>query len=204
MDEKKQIFSIASIVKGVASLSISQESSDWIQFSPLAYRSIFENEYCTGMTSLHELPPAGIYCIRNLSSAPTHGIVIDLIPFSSFSSPSSLLDQPQQAMGLSAERIEFERQLAADQLLSELKASVWRRISTIDSIESCPHICVMFSGGIDCSLLACLICLLLKEHALKWTVELVSIAFGENIEEKEQTTPQLLVDQIPDRYTGCM
>ena len=100
--------------------------------------------------------------------------------------------------------IEKERQLAADHLLDVLKASVWRRLSTIDRDMSSPHICVMFSGGIDCSILVCLLCLLLREHGWKWTIELASIAFGEDVEEKERVSPHLLVDQIPDRYTGCM
>ena len=154
------------------------------------------------MTSLHELPPSGIYCVRNLSRGPKEGIWVDLLPFPPNLSP---LDQQQSpAEYLDGEVIENERQLAADHLLSILKASMWRRLSTIDRDMSSPHICVMFSGGIDCSILVCLLCLLLREHGWKWAIELASIAFGEDVEEKERVSPHLLVDQIPDRYTGCM
>lgn len=196
------MFSITSILKEVPNVPISIQTSDWIQFTPFAYKAIFENEFCPEMTSIHELPPSGIYCIRNVSRAPKEGICIDLLPF-----PHKLTSLNQQQCPpehVEGESIETEQQLAADHLLSALKASVWRRLATIDRDTSSPHICVMFSGGIDCSILVCLICLLLREHGWKWTIELASIAFGEDVEEKERVSPHLLVDQIPDRYTGCM
>ena len=61
----------------------------------------------------------------------------------------------------------------------------------------------MFSGGIDCTILACIVCSLIKRNELHWTVELVSIAFGDTIEELEATKYSELKEKIPDRYTAC-
>ena len=62
----------------------------------------------------------------------------------------------------------------------------------------------MFSGGIDCSILACLLCRVLQKHKLKWVIELVNIAYDEMIAKKEKESFKQLEQMIPDRFTACM
>ena len=194
MSDNKQVMMIASTVDCIDIHPIELTDNDWIHFSANAYHSIFENPYCPSLTSLHELPPAGIYCIPNLSRI-RDGILVDLIPF-----PSSSL---QRTDFVNTENLSLEREQAAFTLLQTLEESVWRRMSTIDSHHEQSWICIMFSGGIDCTILACIVCSLIKRYELHWTVELVSIAFGDTIEELEATKYSELKEKIPDRYTAC-
>ena len=100
--------------------TLSLDDSDWIQFSPLAFSSIYANPHCPGVTSLHELPPAGVYCIRHFSDLSR--LDIDLLPFSP-TIPHSIQSSSDP--------------LAPSQhLLALLEASVWRRISTIDTSDA--------------------------------------------------------------------
>ena len=194
MSDNKQMVMIASTVDCTDIHSIELTESDWIHFSADAYHSIFENPHCPIVTSLHELPPAGIYCIPNLSKIKD-GILVDLIPFPPVSSHGTEF--------VSTENLSLEREQAAVILLQILEESVWRRMSTIDNQHEGSRICIMFSGGIDCTILACIVCSLIRRHELHWTVELVSIAFGDSIEELEATRYSELKEKIPDRYTAC-
>lgn len=61
----------------------------------------------------------------------------------------------------------------------------------------------MFSGGIDCTLLVCLLCRVLKRKNVSCVIELVNITYGDCIEEKEQESLHSITQSFPDRYTAC-
>lgn len=63
-------------------------------------------------------------------------------------------------------------------------------------------LCVFFSGGLDCSLLAFLLCQLLQEHAHTLCVELATVAFAEDVEALEAAAGPGLAAALPDRYTA--
>ena len=194
MSDNKQMIMIASTVDCNDIHPITLNENDWIHFSADAYHVIFENPQCPMVTSLHELPPAGIYYIPNISRI-RDGVSVNIIPF-----PATL---PRRTEFVPMENLFLEREEAAASLRQILEESVWKRISTIDCNPEEPRICIMFSGGIDCTILACLVCNLLKKHNLNWTLELVSIAFGDNVEEFEEMQYSELKEKIPDRYTAC-
>lgn len=64
-------------------------------------------------------------------------------------------------------------------------------------------ICVMFSGGIDCTLLVCLLCRVLERKNARCVIELVNIAYGDCIEEKEKESLHSIAESYPDRYAAC-
>lgn len=59
----------------------------------------------------------------------------------------------------------------------------------------------MFSGGIDCSILACIVARLFQKHRILRPIELASIAYGD-VCSCEETNPQSLKEVAPDRYTA--
>lgn len=64
-------------------------------------------------------------------------------------------------------------------------------------------VCIFFSGGLDCSLLACLLCQLLQEHGRSLCIELATIAFAEDVEGLERAAGPALATALPDRYSAC-
>ena len=64
-------------------------------------------------------------------------------------------------------------------------------------------VCIFFSGGLDCSLLACLLCQLLQEHGRSLCIELATIAFAEDVEVLERAAGPALATALPDRYAAC-
>ena len=64
-------------------------------------------------------------------------------------------------------------------------------------------VCIFFSGGLDCSLLACLLCQLLQEHSRSLCIELATIAFAEDVEVLERAAGPALATALPDRYAAC-
>ncbi|KAK8796631.1 hypothetical protein WA588_000760 [Blastocystis sp. NMH] len=185
LSDDKECCIISSIVDTPNIHPLLLNDSDWIHFSPSAFSSIYENPHCPGVTSLHELPPAGIYCIRHFSDFAR--LEIDLLPF-----PPSV---PPPI------RSDFGQVVPSKRLLALLEASVWRRISTIDASEA--PLCVMFSGGIDCSILACIVARLFRQHHIRRSIELASIAYGD-VCSCEETNPLSLKEVAPDRYTALM
>lgn len=61
----------------------------------------------------------------------------------------------------------------------------------------------MFSGGIDCSILVCLLCRILKTHRLNWVIELANISYGDTIETSQAKSLVSIEQTLPDRYTAC-
>ena len=64
-------------------------------------------------------------------------------------------------------------------------------------------VCVLFSGGIDCSLLAALLCSVLAEHRRSTTIELANVSFADDVERVEREKGPALEMLLPDRFTAC-
>ena len=120
ISDDKECCIISSIVDTSNVHPLLLNDSDLVHFSPSAFSSIYDNPHCPGVTSLHELPPAGVYCIRHFSDFSR--LEVDLIPF-----PSTVPHFIQ---------IGSERDTPSKRLLALLEASVWRRISTIDASDA--------------------------------------------------------------------
>lgn len=200
VDMKKELVSISSAYKTIDNASFTIESSSTIQISPEAYHVLYENSCNSGVLSFKDIPPYGVFTIRHFPQIEIGFISTRATDTPCLLNPSSTLEE--------------DRRNSANQLLDLLEKSIWKRISTYDSADVqpqyelnqriIPSICVMFSGGIDCCILACLLCRVLQDHHLSWVVELVNIAYGEQIEKKEKESLKQLEQSIPDRYTSCI
>lgn len=86
----------------------------------------------------------------------------------------------------------------------DARASAGQRPEPV-TISSSLHrsICVLFSGGIDCSLLAALLCKVLEEHGRSTTVELANVSFTDDVERLEREKGPELETLLPDRFTAC-
>ena len=201
---KKQFVSICSAYKAVDNEALTILPSSSIQITPNAYQILYENSYNPGAVCFKDIPPYGVFTIRQRRDS-SQQIQIDYISTQETDFPCRIN---------TSITLEEDRMNAASHLLELLEISIWKRISTYDSASSQPQyslnhyinnsICVMFSGGIDCSILACLLCRVLQKHNLSWVIELVNIAYGEMIEKKEKESFKQLEQMIPDRFTACM
>lgn len=159
-----------------------------ITFSPAAHKAIYENDLNPTCFATMDIAPLGIYSIDVSSTS----LSIDLLPFNL--PPSTLcLDE---SCSLS------QRQKAAQTLLSLLERSITRRVSTIASLPATRAVCVMFSGGIDCSILVCVLCRVLKALSITCVIELANISFGSKVEAVESQSLRQLRELYPDRYTA--
>ena len=86
----------------------------------------------------------------------------------------------------------------------DARASAGQRPEPV-TVSSSLHrsICVLFSGGIDCSLLAALLCKVLEEHGRSTTVELANVSFTDDVERLEREKGPELETLLPDRFTAC-
>lgn len=86
----------------------------------------------------------------------------------------------------------------------DARASVGQRPEPV-TVSSSLHrsICILFSGGIDCSLLASLLCAVLEEHGRSTTVELANVSFTDDVECLEREKGPALETLLPDRFTAC-
>ena len=160
-----------------------------IQFSPLAYQVIFENPVNPNTGAVMDLPPAGVYsiCLNEMS------LYVELDPFEHLQSTPVIISD-----------CSFSRQMsAANTLLSLLEQSVERRVASIASLSSNNTLCVMFSGGIDCSILVCILCRVLQARSSSCVIELANISFGTQVETVESQSLRQLETLFPDRYTAC-
>ena len=62
---------------------------------------------------------------------------------------------------------------------------------------------MLFSGGIDCTILVCLLCRVLERLQLHYVIELVNIAYGDSIEQQEKESLFQISQSYPDRFTAC-
>lgn len=166
-----------------------------------AFHELYENAHNPGCYCYKDIPPSGIFTIQ--LSRTQEPIFIDFVPYLVNGTPSLL----NTSLSL-----EEDRKIVANQLIEKLENSIWKRISTIDCMSSSPQyvfnfimnsICIMFSGGIDCSIIACLLCHILQKHHLSWVIELANIAYGDKIEEREVESLASIAQVFPDRYTAC-
>ena len=133
-----------------------------------------------------DLPPAGVYSLHLNETS----LCVDLDPFE------------QQATPLIVSDCSLSLQMsAAETLLSLLERSVERRVASIASLAS-NTLCVMFSGGIDCSILVCVLCRVLQAMNCSCLIELANIAFGTQVEAVESQSLRQLETLFPDRYTA--
>ena len=150
---------------------------------------IFENPVNPTTGAVMDLPPAGVYsiCLNEMS------LCVELDPFEHLQSTPVIISD-----------CSFSRQMsAANTLLSLLEQSVERRVASIASLSSNSTLCVMFSGGIDCSILVCILCRVLQARSSSCVIELANISFGTQVETVESQSLRQLETLFPDRYTAC-
>ena len=159
-----------------------------IQFSPAAYNAIYANDLNPTIFATMDIAPLGVYSI-DLSS---NSLSIDLLPFNLPLSPFLFEGTCSPSQRLNA----------AQTLLSLLEQSIMRRVSTIASLPATRALCVMFSGGIDCSILVCVLCRVLQALNISCVIELANISFGSRVEAIESQSLRQLRELYPDRYTA--
>ena len=159
-----------------------------ITFSPAARKAIYENELNPSCFATMDIAPLGIYSIDLSSSS----LFVDLLPF----------NLPLSTLHFDSNCSLSQRRIAAETLLSLLEQSIRRRVSTIASLPSTRAVCMMFSGGIDCSILVCVLCRVLRTLSISCVIELANISFGSKVEAIESQSLRQLRDLYPDRYTA--
>lgn len=90
-------------------------------FSPRAFHELYENHCNPGVTAYKDIPPTGVFTIQR---SP---LLIDFIPYTI---------QPPVCRISSSLSLQAERMEAANTLITLLEKSLWKRISTIDRVES--------------------------------------------------------------------
>ena len=103
--------------------------SSTIQITPNAYQILYENSYNPGALCFKDIPPYGVFTIRQRRD-PSQQIQIDYISTQETDFPCRMN---------TSITLEEDRMNAASHLLELLEKSIWKRISTYDSITSQPQ-----------------------------------------------------------------
>ena len=129
VDMKKQFVSICSAYKAVDNEALTILPSSSIQITPNAYQILYENSYNPGALCFKDIPPYGVFTIHQRRD-PSQQIQIDYISTQETDFPCRMN---------TSITLEEDRMNAASHLLELLEKSIWKRISTYDSITSQPQ-----------------------------------------------------------------
>lgn len=129
IDMKKQFVSISSAYKTVANDTLTILPSSTIQITPNAYQILYENSYNPGALCFKDIPPYGVFTIHQRRD-PSQQIQIDYILTQETDFPCRMN---------TSITLEEDRMNAASHLLELLEKSIWKRISTYDSITVQPQ-----------------------------------------------------------------
>ena len=129
IDMKKQFVSISSTYKTVANDTLTILPSSTIQITPNAYQILYENSYNPGALCFKDIPPYGVFTIRQRRD-PSQQIQIDYISTQETDFPCRMN---------TSITLEEDRMNAASHLLELLEKSIWKCISTYDSITVKPQ-----------------------------------------------------------------